>query len=286
MPKLKSKGLVLTHDNYYTAENVCISNSKISDFLLSKEYFYRRHITHELTSDDTVPIKIGKMVDAIVCGNPVPYEVKVLKRDNPELFERQKEMPDTAFVTESQWNEAQGRAQAITKEPFYQWYLENKAEFQVIMQGALIVGDDNPKDIPICGQADVITVVGDTVYIDDFKSVSPMKIKTPQHWYWTCEDMGYFRQMGNYAWMTAMKHPGKKVVCRHVCVTKLRDEVWRVYLFNIPHERVAQGFKEFEKGLELLVATTNFIDEPITWDQAYDLTPGKQEMLIVEEGEL
>lgn len=263
--------------NYYTPANTCISNSKVSDFLLSREYYFKRHISRELDFKATVPIKIGRIVDAVFSQEKIPYMVKVLKRDDPDLFEIQKTMDDDLFVTEAQMEEGLMRGQAITREPFYQEYLKNGAKFQPILQ-AEIRWPDVASAIQICGMADVISEDDEHFYIDDCKSVSPMKLKSAAHWYWNCIEMGYDRQMGAYAGMAQEMglNNGKKIVCRHVVVTKERDGVYKVRLFVLPEEMWDRGGQKFVKGVVALAAEKNWIDPPLNWNDAEVLGPGNK----------
>lgn len=249
--------------NYFSPGNQAISNSKLNIFLKSKELYYKMHVTHEVQFQVTPAIKIGKIVDALVSGEPVPYKPKVLKKDNPDLFEMQKSMPDDALVTETQWNEALARAQAITKEPFYQDYAKHKAKFQVILQATL------EDDVAVCGMADVITKIGKTVYIDDFKSSNWSKCRSVKSWFWNCLDMGYFRQMGTYQAMARSLYPkASEIICRHVVVAKEMDNLYRVKLFVFPQPLLDRGWSEFRAGALSLARETYFCDEPVTWDTA------------------
>lgn len=261
MTSYKTKKIKLTKENYFTPENTAISNSKVSDFLKSKEYYYKKHILHEIDPEETVPLKIGKMVDCILSGEPVPYQASVLKKDNPELYEYQKTLPDNLFITENQWEEAQKRAQAITREPFYQDYLQH-SKFQVILQGTY-------KRIQICGVIDVLTETVDTIYIDDFKSSSEMKA-TNSKWFWNCVESGYFRQMGAYSYMINKRYnrKKKKIICRHIVVWKESRDLYKVKLYILPDLMINVGTEEFLAGVKMIKKEKNWFDEPITWDKA------------------
>ena len=84
--------LELSCENYFTPENTAISNSKVNNFLLSKEYYFGRHIAHTIEFERTSSIKIGSIADALVTGGEIPFHVKCLKRDNPDRFDLQKKM--------------------------------------------------------------------------------------------------------------------------------------------------------------------------------------------------
>lgn len=263
---------MLTHETYYTPSNTAISNSKVGDYLKSKEFYFRKHVAHEISTTTTAAMKIGKIVDALVTGEPLPYQAKVLKKDNPELFARQKDMDEDSFVSQGQWEEAQQRAQAITKEPFYQWYMDNKAEFQVILEGTV---EDMLDEIPVCGMADVVTETADTIYLDDIKSVAWTKCRTATHWYWNCVSMGYFRQMAVYAQLLIgqgrLKIGEKKLVVRHVVVSKESENLYRVKLFIIPNEILIPYWEQFADTVRAISHEKFYLDPPIAWPDAETL---------------
>lgn len=269
----------LTPKNYYSEKNIYISNSKVSAYLKSKEYYFNRYITRRICPLETPPVKIGKIVDALLTNNgKLPYKIKVLKKDDPEEYERQKNLPDDKLCTKEQFIEAKARAEKIRKEPFWQWYKDNKAKFQVIWN---TVWDG----IPICGMADIVAGHNNIIYVDDIKSVSSMKVKSPQHWYWNCCDMGYFRQMGVYSKMAALENPGKKIVCRHIVVTKEMDELYKVFLFNLPSEEIEIGWNEFIETAKRLKNEKDFKDPPLTWDNAEEIQRFFNGNLFEEDGE-
>ena len=260
----------LNHDNYYGWANTAISNSKVSDFLKSKEYYYRKHIAHELSPELTIPMKIGVMVDAMVTGSPIPFAIKCLKKENEEEFARQKELDFSQLVTPEQFEEAKGRATAITREPFYEEYLKKGTEFQVILQGKVRWGVNKQQIIPICGMLDAVTVTRDYIFIDDFKSVSPMKLRTISSWYWACHEMGYFRQLAVYKELYRQNHvrQRKKIICRHVVVTKVQEGLYKVALFIVPDHLLVQPLKEFMEVAKAIHKEKKWKDLPVTWEFA------------------
>jgi len=262
----------LTPKTYFSKKNTALSNSKINDFLKSKNYFYRKHILHTVTRKNTPNMKIGSTVDAIVSGTTPEYTCKVLKRDNPELFEEQKGMDPDFFITESQMEEALAHAQNIMKTPAYKWYKKNKAKFQVVLQGEYTTESGNV--LPLCGMADVIvSSIKGTVYIDDFKVVSYMKLTTPDKWKFNCYDFGYFRQLAFYAYLYKQSTKDQRnIVCRHMVSTKVDEDLYKVYLFTIGDDILEQAFEEIEQSLEKIdkvIESNDWDDDPVLWDTAH-----------------
>jgi hypothetical protein len=214
-------------------------------------------------------MKVGSIVDAIISGEEVRYSKKVLKRDDPDLFQEQKEMDKELLVSENVWNDAIARAEAITSSSAYKWYKKNKAKFQVILQGDITV---NSNVVPICGMADVITETKDTVYIDDFKSTNLNKLQSAKKWFYNCIDSGYVRQLGAYRYMWRLMNPNdnRDIVCRHLVVAHSKGVV-KLKTFIFSEELLDFGESDFLQGVAEIVdriARDDFEDEPTTWEDA------------------
>lgn len=262
----------LTHDNYYSFQNTNISNSKVGDFLKSKNYYYRKHILKEMKKPITTAMKIGMLVDDLTSQMDTQFKMKVLKREDPDEFEVQKYISPDLLLTPDQWNEAHERAAAIIKEPFYQWYDEQDTQFQYIF-------DTSIDGIKICGMADILVQTPTTVYIDDVKSVGYLKVASPTKWYYNCLDMGYFRQFGGYRQMWKLMHPEdvRPVICRHVIVTKVDAGVYKVSLFEIDDQLLTDGWNQFRAVANEIVDTTNWEDDPVTWENLKKIAaPGSE----------
>jgi len=285
--------MTLTALNYHSEENTALSNSKISDFLLSKEFFKAKYIDKTVPREITKPMKIGLMVDDRFSGNPMSFTIKLqmscLKKDNPSLYETERRakdaqddlnIPDEEMVSMAEFQEAQGRADAIMREPFYKWFEKKGAAFQYPLQGFVKNGKQL---IPICGLADVITETPDAVYIDDGKSTNAQKVKTISKWFYACKEMGYLRQLAVYVQLWKQMHPGdkRKIVTRHFTVYEAKKGVFKVKLFTIPQSMLKPYWKEFQDAVKAIAEETEWTDAPVTWDGAKMLRDPKEK--IVED---
>lgn len=269
MATRKKKKFVLTSANYFSGERPHISNSQVTDFLRSREFFWRKYILKEIPFETTANMRIGSMTDDMLCGKPPRFQVRVLKRDDPDLYAVQQGLPSELLVTEREWNEATSHAKAIMREPCYKWYAENGAKFQFLLQG-----DWN--GIPICGMADVLTVTKDTIYVDDFKIVSKLKIASLAKWFYNAEFMGYFRQLAAYKFIWQQMNPGdsRPVVTRHLISAKETEGLYKVLPIIIPEEFLEGPLQEFKLGVEgiaSLLKTKDWNDPPVRWEDAKEL---------------
>lgn len=263
----------MTIEKYFSKANKAISNSKVSDFLKSKEYYFKKHKDHSLVEEPTDAMQLGHMIDLAFTEGSVKslakrYTVKVLKKDDPDAFAAQKGMDPERLVTETTWNKAVGMSEAILREPFFAWYAGKKSETQTPLFGKIIDGD---LSVDICGLPDRVTEDGDTIYIDDLKTSAPGSMRSAKSWFYHCQDFGYFRQLAVYSYLKKRLKPNKKIVCRHIVVSSQLEGRYQVQLYVIPESLLIPAFYEFGTTALDIARETEWKDEPITWSSAVTL---------------
>lgn len=263
----------MTPEEYFSAKNDRISNSKVGDFLKSKEFYKARHIDRTEIFEPTPSMQIGSMVDLAFSEGSVDvlhkkFSVKVLKKDNEVLFQEQKLMPPEMLVTETAMQKALEMSEAVLREPFYAWYGSIKTERQTPLLGELV---DNGLTIPICGLPDIVSDDGETIYIDDLKTAKGSALRSPEAWYWHCLEFGYLRQLAIYRFLIQQRNPGRKVVCRHVAVSNQKNGRYAVRLFLIPDALLVPAFYEFGTTAIAIMNERDWKDAPIGWEQAVSL---------------
>ena len=268
----------LTKANYFDPTNKAISNSKVSDFLKSKEYYYKKHITRELKKRQTDPMKVGSIVDSILSGEEVPYSIKVFKYEDASLFEKQKNIPDERLVTRAMADKALELANAVMAQPFYDEYATHHAQFQRPVEGKI-------EGTSTCGLIDILTNRNGAWFIDDVKTTTERGAADPKHWYWHAQELGYFRQLGAYRQMLALElgTDPSTITCRHIVASKVEDDLFKVRMYILPHALLSQGWEEFEAVVKLIAQEKEWKDAPLTWESGVELTFGAQEEEMEEE---
>jgi len=265
----------LTLENYYSPMRPHISNSQISDYLKDPQFFYRRHVLMELPFKVTDPMKRGLVVDAILTQHPdengqvmIPYQMKVLKRDDAEKFELQKEMADRHLVPERIWHEALELAEYIKEQPFWKTGL-SKAKFQMVLEGTM-------EGLPVCGLPDRVDYKKGEWWITDLKCVSAMKISSPAKWLYNAIDMGYLRQAAMYQYLFAKKKKlkiadmKKRVRFFNAAATHIEPGLNKVELYEIPQRLMDEALTEVRDVLRKI--KRNQFDSPkIKWKQVINL---------------
>jgi len=263
----------MTIEKYFSKANKAISNSKVSDYLKSKEYFYFKHVKGTLIEEPSPSMQLGSMIDLAFSSGSLDvlrenYAVKCLKKDDPARFELQKGIPKENLVTEATWSKAIGMSEAILREPFFAWYAGKKSETQTPLFGKIVDGD---LSVDICGLPDRVTEDGDTIYIDDLKTSAPGSMRSAKSWFYHFQDFGYFRQLAVYSYLKKRLKPNKKIVCRHIVVSSQLEGRYQVQLYVIPESLLIPAFYEFGTIALDIARETEWKDEPITWSSAVTL---------------
>jgi len=283
--KKADTAFALTRETYYDPRRLHISNSHVSDFLKSRAYYYKKHIAKTMKPKVSVPMKIGRIVDSCITGEKIPYDVKVLKRDDPDLFEAQKDMPDDVFVSRDQMETARGLANAIKGAEFFKEYCNRRTEFQFLLSG-------NIDKTLICGLADIVSYDAETTtfYIDDIKTSAAYAVKSPTKWFFHAQDFGYCRQLAAYRMMlreinAPLANAELKIVCRHIVASKIEDDLYQVKLFILSDAVLDQAEREFIAGVRAIqdaMDKNKWEDEPLTWNKAEELKGWEDETMSAD----
>ena len=253
----------LTTENYFTPENKYLSNSKISAFLKDKYYFKQLHIEHIIEFKQTPSIKLGKMIDislteGITAFNKT-YQVKVLKKDDPELFEYQKiHAEELNFITSSEMDKVLAIVNSVARQDAYK-ALKNYDK-QVILQTDKKMGIWEG----YAGVLDFLFIEGNTAIIVDLKTTQSID---ERKYSYSCEDYGYYRQMAMYSMLVYDNYPDIKLVkCRHLAVEN--NDLHKVALFKFDQLRTRQEMANINKYMNNIVEEIDFLPQNLDWDQA------------------
>ena len=266
----------ITDKNYHSPENTAISTSKVKTFLKSKELYYRRYIECSAPSLDSPGIKTGRIIDKILEQMTLhqfkrSYTVAVKKKDDKELFEKQKTMDREKILTPANYEAIVSIADRALRSPFLEFYRDRKNKTE--KQKVCIQHLDSPNhDIDICGMLDRFTISGNTAYIDDYKTSAASGIKDPMRWYYVCKQYGYFMQMAVYKWLIEEEHPEiEKVVCRHVVFGTSKFDMYPIKLFVIPNSLLEAPLELFFETVVAIKEEQNWIDKLPSWEDAEEL---------------
>jgi hypothetical protein len=208
-------------------------------------------------------MKVGLIVDGILTNDGKhEFQTKVLKREDPDLYEEQKQMDPKYLVTDTTMDKALQVAEYVAKQPFWKNGNED-AYYQIPLEGKV-------EGLLMCGLPDRIDPLGDQRYrLIDLKVVSAMKNSNKNKWFWNAEEMGYLRQLALYQYLWAQQQgvPVENVECAHATASYIQPGITRVALYIVPQAVLNAAFEQVQR-IARLIKDKVFTEEPITWDNA------------------
>lgn len=268
------KKFKLTAATYFSKSRPHLSNSQLSDYLKSPSLFKARHLEGRYQIEPTDSMKRGLVADHLLTepGVTCPYVLKVLKKDNPELYAAQQEMDQRYLVPQSYWDAALEVVDAVKKQPFWQEGLE-QALFQQILEGKI-------ENTLVCGKPDRIDPLPPNpknnlpcYRIVDLKVVSPMKISSDAKWLYNALEMGYVRQAAMYRrlWAEKMGVPHENITFCHIAAAYVEPGFVQINLYVIPSTFMDEADVQIEDAV-YKIEQKMFDDPPVTWASAHSLS--------------
>lgn len=257
----------LTQDNYYSPKRPHISVSMIKDYMLDPQYYYRKWVKRDpfLQLKVTDPMKRGSIVDALLTTGNCRYQKKVLKKDDPKMYEMQKEMDDKYLVSQVYWDQAVQVASELLKHPVWGENLDTAA-FQTVLETTI-------EKVAICGLADRIDVLPDgKMRLIDLKVVNPIKLDNARKWAWNCYDMKYTHQLALYQYMMCEMFKKKKedIQCAHVIGAYINTGLTKVAAYVFKQDILDYALEELMSAVKGIKAK-NFDPVMVGWDKAEDI---------------
>lgn len=212
----------LTKRTYYTLKNKHISNSKISNYLKCKKYFFDKHVIgtvkEKKISDALI---IGSAVDLWITGSESQFRKKyyvVPRRDT--------QAKDYEFqLTETMNTQIEGMARAVKQTTAFKeikGYNKQKI-LQVDMPIGLFDG--------ICAIPDWYKITGNKCIIIDLKTCENAG---QNKYYYKCLEYGYYRQMAMIEKILRILHPElEEFEYRHLVVEKDNYEIYNCYAYTL-----------------------------------------------------
>lgn len=256
---------MISHANYFSNENMYLSNSKLSDFLRCPEYFYKKHITKEIKTYPTDAMIIGKAVDCWLTEGKDAFDKKFICVTRRSL----KNPPeDVTELNNTQYELVIKLCEAVIKTTAYKSlsdHIAQKILFKDMQIGQYFKG--------LCGIPDWFKIVGDTCYITDLKTAQD---GSPEKYKWTLKG-GYYRQQAFYQLLIQHNYPEVKFfVSRHLVVEKDTDGINQVYAYELNPKRISEAKNEILGLIDEIAKLEEFnkrdadFDNPIYIDEFND----------------
>lgn len=250
----------LTKRNYFTIRNKYITNSKITDWLKDKNYFYRKHVLGEIPQKVTDSMVIGKAVDTWLTEGEKKF------RDNFIAVTRRNLSNPPDDYTELPMNQYAMVEKICRRVEQIQAFKELKGfKKQKILQYDMDLGIFEG----IAGIPDWYKIVDNELGIIVDLKTAPSII--PIRYYRHCYDYGYFRQQAMYQMLLEYTANIKKFESYHIVVEKDPDEIFDVAIFKLNQNIIEDKKKEINQILADIKKERRFLPKNISFADAIDL---------------
>ncbi len=255
---------MLTLSNYYTSDNKYLTNSKISDYLASPHYFYRKHVLGEIESKPTKAMIFGSAVDFLLAQDDDKPVFQIVSRKNLKN-------PPNGYVevNESEYKEIFEVADAVANTKVFKDIDKN-------FQKNVILSIDKPIGkyfVGLAGRPDYLKITDKEIIIGDLKTA---RTTDPRKYFYHCKEYGYFRQQAFYQMLADNLYPERKMKSYHLVVDKIKD-IYNVQLFELDEEEIFNAKVELLKIIKEISQRTDYSKPKLSWKDAIKLRDPRTE---------
>lgn len=261
----------LTKDNYYTLENQYISNSKVSDFIKGKDYFYKKDVTGEIPRVTTKSMVTGSAVDELLTDiNNIKqgrYAIREFNGTTKDGREETKRLTEEGkiILTQAAYDEIMGLSLAVSETSAYK-------ELQTHNSQQILKVDISLGQFPgICGIPDWFKIdeKNRICIITDLKTAQTVNYN---RYFYHCKEFGYFRQQAFYQMLLTILYPDiETFISRHLVVGKEKN-IYPVKTFILDQKEIEREKLRLGQILSDISETTDWNREDVTWEDADTLT--------------
>jgi len=283
------------NDEEYFADTTHISNSMVSAYIKSPSYYKARYIDRLIDQKKTAPLIFGSAADCLLTEGEEVFNKTYSRKIEREgkLFKRSCRKKDDAatFLIETPLVESAKKfydeetidlklqegnffkeniltpkvydmvlhvTKRVKETMAFQWLIANEAQSQVVLTGEITTPDGPVK---VKGKLDFLTIIGDTAYIDDYKTAQNVS-RNKYHWH--CMEFGYYRAAWFYTQLVLQNYPEIKFIhFRHLVVTKTD---WpEVATFTLNQARIELQAPLIIRALTR-INNQDFTDPTVSWD--------------------
>lgn len=246
----------LNKKNYFTPKNRYLSNSKLGDWLKSKEYFYGRHVTNTIVKPETEALILGKACDIWLTKSRKAFEKEYLR-----VKRRSSKITGFVQLSERQYDQVVKICESVEKTSAFKEFKKGKK--QVILQMDKKIGMFEG----LCGIPDVLHFDKKmtSCTIDDLKTAKTVDSKK---YHFHCLEYGYYRQQAVYQILIEATYGISKFTSRHLVVEKDSDGIYKVKTFILSQARIEEEKKKVWQILEDIAKEKTFKDKDVSFADA------------------
>lgn len=259
---------MLKQEDYFKTNNGYLTRSKISDFRLSPNYFYRKHILGEIKDKDKDCYRIGSATDDILAQIANKNNYHIFDGDFRSKENRQMkadlEAQGKIVVKEAEYQQIMALAIAVESTEAYQHL--NTYPRQVLLQCELAFA--NASFHGLAALPDFAKITNDSADLCDLKTTTGLPIFNGQKWRYKCQDMGYFSQFALQT-IILQRQGIKNFTYRHLIVDKT-ENINNVYAVMIHPQFIEDEIPDLLDTIEE-IGNSDFKKPVVSWADPYYL---------------
>lgn len=246
----------LTKKTYFSLANKCISNSKITDYLKDKNFFYRKHVLGNIGKKETPSMTRGSAVDFLITSGEKKFLNKYMC-----VARRSNDAPKGIIqLPVAEYEAVLAIATKVKNSTAFKELRGFKK--QVILQDEVDLGQFEG----ICGALDFLKVdeKNKKAIIVDLKTAKDI---TPSKYFWHCVSYSYMRQLAMYGLLVQANYGIHDIEYRHLAVEIDADKIYKVQAFTFSKEiieaeraKILETLADIKKELKFLPSDTSFKD--------------------------
>lgn len=269
---------MLNIKDYFTPNNGYLTRSRLQDFRLSPEYFYRKHILNEIKGEDKDCFRIGSATDDLLCqiANKSNYVItdREFRSNVDKAWRADQQAQGKIVVKQAEYEEIMALAIAVESTDAYQSL--NSYPRQVLLQCEWPF--ENNLFHGLAALPDFAKITPTHADICDLKTTAGFATWNEKKWLYKCQDFGYFLQ---FALQTIIlrKQGVTDFTYRHLIVDKT-ENINNVYAVMIDPELVEAVIPELLDTIDQISNTKIFTKANPSWAHAIYLENNNNEDLF------
>lgn len=259
--RLTRSMVTLTDKNYYDKGTGALTCSKIKDYSICPNYFFRKHILCELEEEKSDAFAIGGLVDDILSGANYMDKYIVVDRRTADAKEAAAES-GLVLILKSQLDEAVKIVSAVDETKAWKT-IKEKGRFQDILQIPMKINEHFDS---MAGKPDVWWLDQDgTCYIVDLKTAMTSAHKS---FYFRAIGFHYDWQLANYKMLLSSLYPQiERFRCFNIVVSKEKD-IYATELFEYPSNLIEAAESSIIRMIDKISREKNYAKHNPSFDKA------------------
>lgn len=245
----------LTKRTYFSTANQYLTNSRLGDYEECPEYFYKRHVTGEITKEETRPLIIGSAIDTYLTEGKAKFEKKYVP-----VARRSKDVPKGIIqLTMGEYGEVISLVEKVQKQKAYKELRGHKR--QVLLKHDMPIGLFKGT----AGLLDFLKVdlKNKKAIITDLKSSRTID---PKKYFFHSLQYNYFRQLAFYGLLVKQNFGIDDIEYRHLTVCK--DEIMNCQAFIFKKELIENEVPKIQSLLQEISNTKTFKPRDTSFEEA------------------